>query len=297
MKQNRNKITIEQIKWCYPLAAQYQTSFYGQLAAEKIGFTSDKTLAEGQEVGDWRSAEFTKTSPVRAGILLHYADEQNLMRWFFTHVAEELTETQSVQLAEIALELDRPFVALGVAKEAAKNGFVIPKSYFPVTDLATYSVDVDPEVAMSIARRESELNPEAVSPAGARGLMQIMPGTARQVADNIGADYSKSRLTSDWRYNAKLGTAYLGGLLEQYDGSYILAFAGYNAGPHRANQWISRFGDPRDAIVDQVDWIEHIPFRETRNYVMRVMESLHVYRARLSGETVPLQLSSDLSRG
>ena len=281
----------------FELGAQYQTSFYGQLAAQKIGFATDPKLAKGQNVGDWRKAGFAKAEPVRAGILLHYAQEQNLMRWFFSHVAESLNAEQSVQLANIALELDRPYVALGVAKEAAKKGIVIPKSYFPVTELATFSVDVDPEVAMSIARRESELNTEAVSPAGARGLMQIMPNTARQVAGEIGANYSKNRLTSDWRYNAKLGTAYLGGLLELYEGSYVLAFAAYNAGPHRADQWIERFGDPRDSIVDQVDWIEHIPFRETRNYVMRVMESLHVYRSRLSGEAVPLRLAEDLTRG
>ena len=127
--------------------------------------------------------------------------------------------------------------------------------------------------------------------------MQIMPQTARQVADKIGSDYSKNRLTSDWRYNAKLGTAYLGGLLELYEGSYVLAFAAYNAGPFRADKWIEEYGDPRDPTVDEVDWIEHIPYKETRNYVMRVMESLHVYRSRLSGKPVPLRLAEDLSRG
>ena len=281
----------------FELGARYQTSFYGQLAAEKIGFAADRLLAKGAKVPHWRQAEFAKSGPVRAGILLHHAQEQKMMRWFFTHVAENLDPVQLVQLADIALELDRPYVALGVAKEAAKKGVVIPKSYFPVTELAVYSVDVEPEIALSIARRESELNPVAVSPAGARGLMQIMPKTARQVAKEIGVKYSKNRLTTDWRYNARLGTAYLGGLLELYNGSYVLAFAAYNAGPHRADRWIERFGDPRDSAVDQVDWIEHIPFRETRNYVMRVMESLHVYRARLNGKVAPLRLSQDLSRG
>ncbi len=288
---------LDQAVVAFELGAQYQTSFYGQLAAEKIGFKSDPRLVRGGDLEDWRHASFAKSGPVRAGILLHYAQEANLMRWFFTHVTDRLDAVQAAQLAEIALELDRPYVALGVAKEAAKRGIVIPKSYFPVTELAYFSVDVDPEVAMSIARRESELNPEAISPVGARGLMQIMPKTARQVADKIGADYSKNRLTSDWRYNAKLGTAYLGGLLELYDGSFVLAFAAYNAGPHRADRWIEQFGDPRDSIVDQVDWIEHIPFRETRNYVMRVMESLHVYRSRLTGKAAPLRLGKDLAKG
>ena len=288
---------FDQAVVAFELGAQYQTSFYGQLAAEKIGFYSDPRLVRGDDIGDWRQAAFARSGPVRAGILLHYAQEINLMRWFFTHVTDSLNATQAAQLADIALELDRPYVALGVAKQAAKRGIVLPKSYFPVTELAYFSVDVDPEVAMSIARRESELNPEAVSPVGARGLMQIMPKTARQVADKIGSDYSKNRLTSDWRYNAKLGTAYLGGLLELYEGSYVLAFAAYNAGPYRADQWIEQYGDPRDSIVDQVDWIEHIPFRETRNYVMRVMESLHVYRSRLTGKAAPLRLTKDLVKG
>lgn len=281
----------------YEMGAQYQTSFYGQLAAEKLGKQSDATLSGANHVPDWRQSNFIHSTPVRAGILLHYADDQPRMRWFFTHMAETLSETELSQLAELALDLDRPHVALAVAKEAAKRGIILPKSYFPVTELATYSADIAPEIAMAIARRESELNSSAISPAGARGLMQIMPATARNVAQDIGVEYSKQRLTSDWRYNAQLGTAYLGGLLEIFEGSYILTFAAYNAGPHRAEEWMETYGDPRDSLVDQIDWIEHIPYRETRNYVMRVMESLHVYRARLHGKTLPLQLTQDLTRG
>jgi soluble lytic murein transglycosylase len=281
----------------YALAAKYQTSFYGQLAAEKLGGEPDFTLSGKENIPDWRRATFLKTAPIRAGILFHYADDPARMRWFFSHVAEGLDRAELSQLADLALELDRPNVALAVAKQAARRGIILPKSYFPVTELATYSVDVAPEITMSIARRESELSATAISPAGARGLMQIMPATARKVAKDIGVSYSKARLTSDWRYNAQLGTAYLGGLLKIFEGSYILAFAGYNAGPNRAEAWIEEFGDPRDSLVDQVNWIEHIPYRETRNYVMRVMESLHVYRARLKGKTPPLQLTLDLTRG
>jgi len=281
----------------FNLGAKYQTSFYGQLSAEKIGAAPNPKLTGRVNVSDWRNSRLASSSVVRAGVLLHFAQEQNLMRWFFAHVAETTNDEESAQLAELALVFDRPYVALGVAKEAAKRGVIIPKSYFPLTELARYSVDVDPEVAMAIARRESELNPEAISPVGARGLMQVMPATARQVAGDIGVEYSKNRLTSDWRYNAKLGTAYLGGLLEIYDGSFVLAFAAYNAGPSRVDEWIETYGDPRDSLIDQVDWIEHIPYRETRNYVMRVTESLHVYRMRLSGEVEPIRLSKDLSRG
>jgi len=281
----------------YRLGAKHQTSFYGQLSAEKLDLKADKSLSGTEVTRNWRQARFLDDAPVRAGILLHYADDKPRMRWFFTHVAEKLDREGLSQLADLSLDLGRPHVALAVAKQAAKRGMILPKSYFPVTDLATYSVDVAPEIAMSIARRESELNTNAISPAGARGLMQIMPATARKVSKDIGVAYSKTRLTTDWRYNAQLGTAYLGGLLEIFEGSYILAFAGYNAGPHRAEEWIEKFGDPRDSTTDQINWIEHIPYRETRNYVMRVMESLHVYRARLKGKTPPLKLTQDLTRG
>ena len=150
---------------------------------------------------------------------------------------------------------------------------------------------------MSIARRESELDPQAISPAGARGLMQVMPSTAKKMSRELGLDYSSDRLTADWQYNAALGSAYLAKQLEDFNGSYVLAFVAYNAGPSRVKQWIERYGDPRRDNLDQVDWIEHIPFRETRNYVMRVMESVHVYRARISGATPRLEISKDLKRG
>lgn len=281
----------------YKFGAGFQTSFYGQLAAERIDISPDASLTGKADFPNWREAGFTGSGPIRAALLLNHAQEQQMMRWFFTHVAETLDQTGLLQLSQLALDLDRPHVALGVAKEAAKRGIVLPESYFPVTELATYSVDVDPEIAMSIARRESELNEAAVSPAGAQGLMQVMPGTARDMSRDLGIEYSKARLTSDWRYNARLGTAYLGSLLKRYDGSYLLAFAAYNAGPSRVSEWIAEYGDPRDSVIDKVNWVEHIPYRETREYVMRVMESLHVYRARLSGRAQPVRITQDMSRG
>ena len=287
----------EEAVQAYRLGAGFQTSFYGQLAAERIDVSSDASLTGKADFPNWRKAGFVGSGPIRAALLLNHAQELSMTRWFFTHVAETQDETGLLQLSQLALELGQPNVALSVAKEAAKRGIVLPESYFPVTELATFSVDVDPEIAMSIARRESELNEAAVSPAGAQGLMQIMPGTARDVSRDLGVEYSKARLTSDWRYNAKLGTAYLGGLLKLYDGSYLLAFAAYNAGPNRVNQWIEEYGDPRDSVIDKVNWIEHIPYRETRDYVMRVMESLHVYRARLSGRAQPVRITQDMSRG
>ncbi|GHA59643.1 lytic transglycosylase [Amylibacter ulvae] len=281
----------------YELGAQHQTSYYGQLAAEKLGGATDDTLSGKETVPDWRDAAFVNSSAFQAGLIFHYADNQNRLRQFFMHMAETMDATEAAQLADLALEMDRPFVAIGIAKEVAKRGIVLPRPYFPVTDLASFTSKVDGEVAMSIARRESELDPYAQSHAGARGLMQVMPGTAKLVAGEIGVDYSTQKLGQDWKYNATLGTHYLAGLLDKYNGSYVLAFAGYNAGPHRADAWIKEYGDPRKEDVDVVDWVEHIPYTETRNYVMRVIESLHVYRARLTGSATPVALSVDLAKG
>ena len=212
-------------------------------------------------------------------------------------MAETMTEAEQGQLGAFLLELGEPNMALRVAKNAARVGRIVPAPYYPVTELASRSSRIPAEFALAIARQESEFNPAVVSSAGARGLMQVLPGTAKGVAQRNGLPYSASRLLNDWQYNADIGTAFLAELLTRYRGSYVLAAAAYNAGPSRANRWIAEYGDPRSSSVDVEDWIESIPFSETRNYVQRVMEALYVYRARLSGETGPLTLLDDLSRG
>jgi soluble lytic murein transglycosylase len=281
----------------YIRGTAYQTSFYGQLSAERIQASPDETLAGREPVGDWRESSLANSTVFEAAKLLDQADKLVMTRWFMTHMAETLPRNEIMILADYAKKMGADFVTLGIAKEAAKRGIILPEPYFPVTNLADFTDTVPAEVAMSIARRESELNSAAISPAGARGLMQIMPATAREVAKEIDIEYDGDRLTADWEYNATLGTAYLSGLIEKYGGSYVLAFAAYNAGPNRVAEWIELYGDPTDPLTSVVDWIEHIPFRETRNYVMRVTEALHVYRAQISGKTPPLQLMRDLSRG
>ena len=147
-----------------------------------------------------------------------------------------------------------------------------------------------------IARRESEFNIGVGSPVGALGLMQLMPATAEEVSGWLGLPYSRAKLTTDWRYNAQLGTRYLAYLQETFGQSPVMISAGYNAGASRPRTWMAERGDPRIGQADVVDWIEHIPFTETRNYVMRVSESLPVYRARLTGETGPVNFT-DLLNG
>jgi soluble lytic murein transglycosylase len=145
----------------------------------------------------------------------------------------------------------------------------------------------------AIARQESAFNPRAVSSAGARGLMQLMPATAKRTAQRFGMGFSLNRLVEDPAYNAKLGSAHLGELMEDWKGSYILAFASYNAGGGNVKKWIDAYGDPRKSQVDVVDWVERIPFYETRNYVQRVMENLNVYRQRLDKKSLPAPATAD----
>ena len=150
------------------------------------------------------------------------------------------------------------------------------------------------ELALSIARRESEFDPRVVSGAGAQGLMQLMPATARLVARGMGRDHDPAAVLNDWKYNATLGGAYLADLAAQFNGNVIMVAAGYNAGPGRPVRWIRENGNPLTGEIGIIDWIEHIPFNETRNYVMRVAESMPVYRARLGKPILPVPFSKEL---
>jgi soluble lytic murein transglycosylase len=150
------------------------------------------------------------------------------------------------------------------------------------------------ELTLSIARRESEFNPEALSGAGAKGLMQVMPGTGKMMAAKVGMAYDGGKLGSNFDYNARLGSAYLATLEDEFGSSPLLVATGYNAGPGRSRKWMDLLGDPRRDGVDPVDWVEHIPFRETQTYVMRVAESLPIYRARLTGQTGPIRFLEEL---
>ena len=284
----------EEAQAAYADAGQHQTSFYGQLAAEKAGLAMDPALTGRESYPDWRGAGFAGSSLIEAARLFHEAGERNLTEWFLTHLAEGAGGEGQAQLAGLALEWNEPHVALRIAKVAAGQGNVLPRAYFPLTQLAEMDHPVPAELVLSIARRESEFDPAVTSGAGARGLMQLMPGTAQLVARNLRIGYAPTRLLDDPDYNATLGAAYLAGLAEEFGGNVVLVAAGYNAGPGRPRGWIEDYGDPRGDDVDAVDWIEMIPFRETRNYVMRVAESLAIYRARLSGEVQPLRLSAEL---
>ncbi len=287
----------EEARAAYARAAEHQTAFYGQLAAEEIGAPGDPRLASA-ELPDWRTAPALQTDEVRMAAILFYAGEESLAALTLRRVGRRLSDAGSFgALGRLAIEIGQPHVAVRVAKTAARKGIVVHPAYYPLHPVGGYVTDVEPAFALSIARQETELNPVAVSHAGARGLMQLMPGTAKLVAGQLGEPYSANRLLTDWRYNARLGSRYLADRVAQFGGSYLLAAAAYNAGPRRADDWIAAYGDPRLPGVDVIDWMETIPFRETRNYVQRVMEGLHVYRSRIAGRALPVSIRADLARG
>ncbi len=275
-------------------AARHQTSFYGQLAAERIGMSPDPALGGGAPRPDWRRMDLPRASVVDAAHLLMLAGDDPRALQFLRHAADGMDAGQRAAVAQLAADLGRPHMAVRLAKDAAARGIILADQYYPLHDMIETDWPVPTELALAIARQESEFNPRAVSPAGARGLMQLMPATAREVAGQLNIPYEAGDLTADPLYNARLGTAYLARMLDAWDGSIILAAAAYNAGPGRVRQWLETYGDPRTDAVGPVDWIEGIPFEETRNYVMRVLEGLHVYRARLAGTPQPLRLGADL---
>lgn len=280
----------------YEFGGEFQTSFYGQLAAEAAGMAMDPAMTGSESFPPFADASFWGGEVMEAAQLWQAAGELYWTERFLVHLAETQTREGIGQLADWAGSVGEPHLQVMLAKYAARQGWVLHGPYFPTPDIGRGNRTVPRALELSIARRESEFDHSVVSHAGAMGLMQLMPGTARDMATALDMPYDKGRLTRDMEYNTRLGSEYLAGLIERFDGNPVLISAGYNAGPGRSIQWSERFGDVRAADVDIIDWIEHIPFRETRNYVMRVTESLAVYRARLTGKVAPLTLSQELKR-
>ena len=275
----------------YSEAAEHQTAFYGLLAGEKLGQSLDLSILGYEDFPDFSGSLLSQDQFVRAAFYLLDADERGSAVLFFAQLGRTLDRTSLGTLGEELLRRNEPFFALLIGKSATTRGIILPALLFPMHDLREMDLPVEPELALSIARRESEFNPVVGSAVGALGLMQLMPGTAEDVANELGLPYSRGRLTADWQYNATLGSQYLAGLEEQFGPTPVMIAAGYNAGPRRPREWMEERGDPRLGEVDVIDWIEMIPFRETRNYVQRVTESLPIYRARLSGQTGPIRFT------
>ena len=273
----------------YGAAADHQTSFYGLLASEKIGRPLNPALA-GEEIV-WEGAPVFDNPVVEAALMLLAGGERGAAVTFFADLGKTLNEEELAQLGAYLSSIDEHYYTLLLAKVAVTRGMVIPTIYYPIHDIAEMDLPVDASLSLSIARRESEFNEGIGSPVGALGLMQVMPATAEEVAGDLGLPYSKSRLTADWPYNARIGAAYLAYLTEEFGPTPVMIAAGYNAGPSRPKTWMNERGDPRLREMDIVDWIEHIPFRETRDYVQRVTESIPIYEARLTGQTGAVQFT------
>lgn len=277
----------------YTRGAQYVTAYYGQLSAARLDDHHwPLPSAPKPSVDDVK--RFDSREMVRAiRIMLEMGASDNL-RAFFVRLNDVLEAPgERTLVANLAAQGGRDDLAVVVARRSDREGVFLVEQGWPVPPLAAEN---SPEKALVLAliRQESGFMQDAQSSVGARGLMQLMPATAKQVAHNIKVKYTPAKLDEP-DYNVRLGSAYLGELLQTFEGSYILALAAYNAGPSRSRRWIRDYGDPRDPNVDVIDWIESIPFTETRNYVQRVMESVSIYRRRLGKEGGP-SLESDLKR-
>ncbi|SOB94747.1 lytic transglycosylase domain-containing protein [Rhodobacter maris] len=282
-------------KSAYAEGAKFQTAYYGLLCAEEIDAPYDAAFAAPPPLPDWKGQNFTAEPVFQAAALLQAAGETALAERFILHLEESLPASEIAPLAKLAEDWGNPHLTLSLGKRATAAGTVLMRAYYPLPVLNPEGFEVPEELALSIARRESEFDPAVVSHVGARGMMQLMPGTAKMMAAREGVAYDLARLTTDSSYNVRLGTAYLAQLEEEFGTSPVLIAAGYNAGPGRPRRWIAERGDPRQASVDVVDWVEMIPFDETRNYVMRVAESLPVYRARLGRpDAGPVRFTAEL---
>jgi soluble lytic murein transglycosylase len=281
----------------YRKAAEEPTTYYGQLAGAAIGDPALSRIKPEPEPNHDEIAHFESREMVRGARDLIVIGDRDDVRPFLLRLADDATTPgEYVLMARLALALDRPDAALVAAKRAANLGFTLFAESFPLLSPPPAGGSAEEALVLAVTRQESAFDPEAVSPAGARGLMQLMPGTARKMAESLALPYSEARLTEDRGYNMQLGHAYLDAMLNEFGGSYVLAIAAYNAGPARVRQWMAELGDPRAQGTDVIDWVESVPVGETRNYLQRVFENLQVYRLRLGNRDLAFRLAADLKR-
>jgi soluble lytic murein transglycosylase len=289
----------EEARAHYEAAARYSTAYYGQLARARLGHKDIVVRAPPEPPSDRRDA-VARLEVVRAIELLYAIDERDLVAGALADLGDRSIDTVALAaLGDVAARHKDARAMLLLGKAALGRGLPLDHYAFPTIGIPDYRAigpAIEPAVVYAIARQESTFNPKTVSSARAMGLMQVTPEAGRYVARKFGASYDEKRLLSDQTYNVQLGAAELGDLYADYRGSHILTFAGYNAGRGRVKEWIAKYGDPRDPKVDPVDWVELIPFSETRNYVQRVLENLQVYRVRFGGGS-KLLIEADLHRG
>ncbi|WP_306253398.1 lytic transglycosylase domain-containing protein [Parvularcula sp. IMCC14364] len=284
----------------YQVAAKYPLTYYGQLAWEKVqgsiappGFPPVTTLTEDAKV------VFDARPVVYAMRVLAELDRDREFIIFARQLDDQLqTPEEYAAYEEFMTEQGMVFLSVRAGKVAVRRNADAPSVSYPLIAVPDEAkAFAEHALILGLSRQESEFNPQAFSSAKARGIMQLLASTAQITARKEGLPYYRSRLLDDPSYNMIIGSAHLKHLQARFDGSYIMTLAGYNAGPHRVDQWVETYGDPRQPDVDPVDWVELIPFGETRNYVQRVMENVQIYRARINSQPITGQLSRDLVRG
>ena len=288
-KLNNEELSL---KW-FKEASKYLTTYYGQLAFLELNPNDNFELSKDVEVKKDYREEFSKKEIVKVIYLLDELDEDKYTKHMLRHLANDNIESGSeVLAAELATNIDRFDFAIQISKIASYEKRFHNKYNYPIISTPKFiNGRKIPESAfiLSIIRQESEFDLSANSHAGAKGLMQVMPYTAKLVAKQAKLPYSKSRLTSDPEYNINLGSHYIAGLILEYDGAYPFAIAAYNAGPKRVRYWKKINKNPQKDEINYVDWIELIKFKETRNYVQRVLENYNVYRYILEQKPIPMK--------
>jgi len=279
-------------KW-YQEASKYLTTYYGQLAFLKLNPNGKFELKKDLEVDNKYRYTFFNKELVKIVYLLDELKKDKYTKFILRHLANDnINKGSEILAAEIATSIERYDFAIQVSKIASYQKRFHNKFNYPlISTPKTINGRKIPESALilSIIRQESEFDLRANSHAGAKGLMQLMPYTAKLVSKQAKLPYSKSRLTTDPEYNINLGSHYIAGLILQYDGAYPFAVAAYNAGPNRVKYWKKINKDPQKKQIDYVDWVELIKFRETRNYVQRVLENYNVYRYILEKQPIPMK--------
>ncbi len=284
----------------YRRAAGHDWTFYGQLAALRAGIQPEAATPPAPVPSARDQAAFDRNEMAMAARDMSTIGRDDLVRSFILRLGQTAkTETGRILAGRLAAALGRRDLGVVMARDAYRDGVQLPELAYPVISHLPRG-GPEPALVHAVMRQESNFDVGAESRAGARGLMQIIPATARAIAHALKIAYVPDRLLSDGHYNLQLGQAFLDDLIGRYDGSYILALAAYNAGQGSVARWIKLNGDPRRPDVDAIDWIEQIPYDETRNYVERVLENLQVYRRRIEGDpgpAGPTTIEADLRRG
>jgi soluble lytic murein transglycosylase len=281
----------------YAHAATFIGAYYGQIALAKINPAARLVLPPQPTVASLDSRMFGNRELVQVVELLQAIGLADRADAFVRRIGEIARTPEEALLAiRLAKANNSLAAAVQVSKKLMQGGMPVLADGYPV--IAPLGPKApEPALIHAIIRQESLFDAGAISPSGALGLMQLMPATARTVAGKMRVrKFNTGLLTADPQFNVTLGSNYLADLVDHFNGSYVMAIGGYNAGPGRVAGWLRDNGDPRPRLEDTIDWIEKIGVTETRNYVQRVMENLGVYRARLAGGSAPNENAKDLTR-